>query len=155
MEYTAPYSDSLMHFGILGMKWGVRRYQNKDGSLTEEGKKRYSSLVTPEGNYTEKAIKSGFPKKVEKGVANYMIGKRIKDPMVQEVIKQNKAQIDAMIYEERNRQLNQMAMQQHQNMVETQQFADSSQRFTQESLQANNRAASNSMSYGTNPFMFG
>lgn len=30
----------LYHYGILGMKWGVRRYQNKDGSLTEAGKKR-------------------------------------------------------------------------------------------------------------------
>lgn len=31
----------IAHHGILGMKWGIRRYQNKDGSLTEEGKKRY------------------------------------------------------------------------------------------------------------------
>jgi hypothetical protein len=30
-----------MHFGIKGMHWGVRRYQNKDGSLTEAGKKKY------------------------------------------------------------------------------------------------------------------
>lgn len=31
----------LVHDGILGMKWGIRRYRNYDGSLTDEGKKRY------------------------------------------------------------------------------------------------------------------
>lgn len=31
----------LCHYGVKGMKWGVRRYQNKDGSLTREGRKRY------------------------------------------------------------------------------------------------------------------
>ena len=33
-------SNQLCHYGILGMKWGIRRYQNKDGSLTPAGKAR-------------------------------------------------------------------------------------------------------------------
>ena len=33
----------LQHYGILGMHWGERRYRNKDGTLTEAGKKRYGT----------------------------------------------------------------------------------------------------------------
>lgn len=35
--------DELRHWGIKGMKWGVRRYQNADGTLTAAGKKRYTN----------------------------------------------------------------------------------------------------------------
>lgn len=33
-------ADIIVHYGVKGMKWGVRRYQNKDGSLTPAGKAR-------------------------------------------------------------------------------------------------------------------
>ena len=37
---TMDRNNELKHYGILGMKWGIRRYQNKDGTLTPEGRKR-------------------------------------------------------------------------------------------------------------------
>lgn len=40
--------DYLEHHGILGQKWGIRRFQNPDGSLTEEGRKRYGDILTPD-----------------------------------------------------------------------------------------------------------
>lgn len=42
MSYNTKYPDYLIHYGISGQKWGIRRYQNEDGTLTEEGKRRYN-----------------------------------------------------------------------------------------------------------------
>lgn len=42
--WRPSYSEELYHFGILGMKWGVRRFQKKDGSLTKAGKEHRKEL---------------------------------------------------------------------------------------------------------------
>lgn len=49
-----PHSDYLEHHGIKGQKWGLRRYQNLDGSYTDAGKKRY---LNSSGEMTERGKK--------------------------------------------------------------------------------------------------
>lgn len=51
-NYTDDY---LMHYGVKGMKWGVRRYRKRDGSLTNAGKKRQAVLDNAKAAAKQKA----------------------------------------------------------------------------------------------------
>ena len=55
MTSLEQYNKELYHYGVKGMKWGVRRFQNKDGSLTKEGKKRLAKEAS--NYYKQEAVK--------------------------------------------------------------------------------------------------
>ena len=70
MEYYGIHYDSVIeHHGIKGQKWGVRRYQNPDGTLTEEGKKHIRA-VTKDYDFT-----------LKKGAKLYRVSTTSKDPI--------------------------------------------------------------------------
>lgn len=78
------HNNELYHHGIKGMHWGVRRYQNEDGTLTEAGKKRYETaerVTTKNGEHVDILVKNkgAFGKDYgnERTIEMYANGKKV------------------------------------------------------------------------------
>ena len=67
--WTCTRHGELYHHGIKGQKWGVRRFQNKDGSLTPAGKKRYDETNKPEKTVSDEERKRRIRKNIMIGAA--------------------------------------------------------------------------------------
>ena len=78
----SKYSNYLAHFGIQGQKWGVRRWQNEDGSLTSEGYEHYGYGNKKDHDDISKSgykvDQHGYAEKKKKGVT-YMFNADAKD----------------------------------------------------------------------------
>lgn len=63
MQYTITRSDDyLAHHGVKGQKWGIRRYQNEDGSLTPEGQKQREKIEKWYNSTSGKGERDAFKK---------------------------------------------------------------------------------------------
>ena len=75
MKYVLISEEELQHHGIKGQKWGVRRYQNEDGSLTAKGKQRYGTKENFEREYPQESKKKIKKAKQEVDVYKDAAGK--------------------------------------------------------------------------------
>ena len=94
------FYDKLQHHGIKGQKWGVRRYQNPDGSLTDEGKQRY---LNPDGSISDKApikIQSAYNRyRYQQAQEDARTGKSMQDNYVYDEQKQKEKLENARMLE--------------------------------------------------------
>ena len=94
--------SNLQHHGIKGQKWGVRRFQNTDGSLTAEGKKRYS--VNDYQQAIDKTKTAGKIVNEAKTLNNTV--KKLNDPAAERRIRKSAAEMSDIELQKRVQRLN-------------------------------------------------
>ena len=97
-------SNYIKHHGVKGQKWGVRRFQNKDGTLTPAGKKKYGSKDNFDKQYPEDVKKSINKAKSGLNKASDVVDKA-KDINAKKVKKAQEAQIKKDISEMTDQEL--------------------------------------------------
>lgn len=97
--YVIRSDDELYHHGIKGMKWGIRRYQNKDGSLTDAGRQRLGLNKYDEDHNSDTVIKKGT--KVSRIVSTPRY-EEYSDPEMGGSVKAGKKYIDDILAREKS-----------------------------------------------------
>lgn len=105
--YVTPIRpDELYHHGIRGMKWGVRRFQNSDGTLTAAGKKRLSKLEGQEAKLAEKKAAVTGGKTASSSKAGATKKKSVKDMTNEELETANRRMALELNYKTQYSKLN-------------------------------------------------
>ncbi len=115
MEYLY-YGDAmgageeyLEHFGIHGQRWGIRRFQNSDGSLTAAGRKRYGSGLRKAASKVGNKVRTSFRDYVAREKAKKQNSRNVKKA-IDEQNKQAKKSWDQMTDDERRKAYNESIM---------------------------------------------